>query len=75
MSTVLRYVQHRITSHPEGEVTVSAQCLAGDCDWTCLPIADVAAVDVACMAHTGRTGHPTFARRYEDVALVERVGE
>ncbi|WP_327169062.1 hypothetical protein [Streptomyces subrutilus] len=75
MSTVLRFVQHRIISHPRGEVTVSAQCLDGDCGWSALPNPDVASVDVECMAHTGRTGHPTFARRYEDVALVERVGE
>ncbi|MFE9257910.1 hypothetical protein [Streptomyces sp. NPDC006879] len=75
MSTVLRYAVHRIISHPAGEVTVSAQCLAADCGWVAAPSADVAAVDVACMSHTGRTGHPTFARRYEDVALVERVGE
>jgi hypothetical protein len=73
MSTVLRYVQHRIVSHPQGEVSVSAQCLAGDCTWICPPTSDIAAADVACMAHTGRTGHPTFARRYEDVALVTRV--
>lgn len=73
MSTVLRFVRHRIVSHPEGEVTVSAQCLAADCGWSALPSADVAAVDVACMSHTGRTGHPTFARKYEDVALVTRI--
>lgn len=75
MSTVLRFVQHRIISHPEGEPTVSARCLSGDCDWSASPTADVASIDVDCMAHTGKTGHPTFARRYEDVALVERVGE
>ncbi|MGW0362663.1 DUF7848 domain-containing protein [Streptomyces sp. NPDC002990] len=74
MSTLLRYVTHRIVSHPQGEVTVSAQCLDGACGWTAGPITDVASVDVDCMAHTGLTGHPTFARRYEDVALVERVG-
>lgn len=71
----MRYVQHRIRNHPEGEITASAQCLAPDCAWTALPTADVAAVDVACMGHTGRTAHPTFARTYEYVALVERVGE
>lgn len=75
MSTLLRFVQHRIISHPDGEVTVSAQCLDGACGWVAGPIADVAQVDIDCMAHTGRTGHPTFARRFEDVALVERTGK
>ncbi|MGW7140266.1 DUF7848 domain-containing protein [Streptomyces xanthophaeus] len=73
MSTVLRYVEHRIASHPSGEITVSAQCLDGACGWTAGPVADAAQVDVDCMSHTGRTGHPTFARKYEDVALVARV--
>ncbi|MEV7525541.1 hypothetical protein [Streptomyces sp. NPDC091371] len=70
MSTVLRFVTHRIISHPAGGVTVSAQCLDAGCGWTAGPVADVAQVDVDCMSHTGRTGHPTFARKYEDVALV-----
>ncbi|WP_456293824.1 DUF7848 domain-containing protein [Streptomyces goshikiensis] len=73
MSTVMRYVRHRITSHPTGEISVSAQCLDPDCGWASAVIPDVAAVDVACMSHTGRTGHPTFARKYEDVALVTRI--
>lgn len=73
---ILRFVTHRITSHPEGEVTVSARCLHGECDWVAEPSADVAKVDVECMAHTGRNvSHDTFARRYEDVALVTRLGE
>ncbi|MFF0224546.1 hypothetical protein [Streptomyces sp. NPDC004629] len=25
------------------------------------------------MTHTGRTGHPTFARTFQDVALVRRL--
>ncbi|CAL9380559.1 hypothetical protein SUDANB120_01048 [Streptomyces sp. enrichment culture] len=75
MSTVLRFVQHRITRHPQAEITASAQCLDPDCGWSALPTGDVASVDVECMAHTGRTRHTTFARQYEDVALVERIGD
>ncbi|MGW0468262.1 DUF7848 domain-containing protein [Streptomyces sp. NPDC003027] len=72
MSTVLRFVTHRITRHPDAEVTASARCLHDECGWEAHPRADVAGVDVDCMAHTGDTGHGIFARRYEDVAVVVR---
>ncbi|WP_073757536.1 DUF7848 domain-containing protein [Streptomyces sp. CB02923] len=75
MSTrsVIRAVQHAIGTHPRSDVTVSARCLAGGCLWTLAVTADLKAADLAAMAHTGRTGHPTFARTFEDVALVRRL--
>ncbi|MGP9017155.1 DUF7848 domain-containing protein [Streptomyces sp. BR1] len=70
---VIRPVKHAIGTHPRGEVTVSARCLDGGCTWTLDATPDLKAADLAMMSHTGRTGHPTFARRYEDVALVRRL--
>ncbi len=72
--TVLRFVTHRIKRHPESEATASAHCLHGGCDWEARPNTDVNKVDDQCMEHTGRLrDHTTFARRFEDVALVERL--
>ncbi|MFH8344656.1 hypothetical protein [Streptomyces sp. NPDC018045] len=75
MSTrsVIRAVKHAIGTHPQSEVTVTAQCLSGGCSWTLAATTDLKAADLAMMAHTGRAGHPTFARTYEDVALVRRL--
>lgn len=71
---VLRYAEHRIRRHPESEAVASARCLHGACRWEAPPNADVGAVDIACMAHTGRhPDHDTFARMFTDVALVERT--
>lgn len=70
---VIRHVQHSIGTHPRGEVSVSARCLDGGCGWTLAATANLKAADVAMMSHTGRTGHPTFARTFEDVALVRRL--
>ncbi len=66
-------VKHTIGTHPRGEISVSARCLDGGCGWTLEATADLKAADLAMMTHTGRTGHPTFARTYEDVALVRRL--
>ncbi|WP_367132304.1 MULTISPECIES: DUF7848 domain-containing protein [Streptomyces] len=75
MSTrsVIRHVQHAIGTHPRAEVTVTSRCLDGACPWALEPTADLKAADEAMMTHTGRTGHPTFARTFEDVALVRRL--
>ncbi|GAA0377027.1 hypothetical protein GCM10010319_64490 [Streptomyces blastmyceticus] len=70
---MIRTVKHTIGTHPRGEITVSARCLDGGCLWTLAATADLKAADLAMMAHTGRTGHPTFARTFEDVALVRRL--
>ncbi|WP_443729048.1 DUF7848 domain-containing protein [Streptomyces adelaidensis] len=69
--TVLRYVQHRITQHPNTDVTFEAECLK--CEWKATPSTDGAAVDVECMGHTGRAGHPGFRRICTSFALVERI--
>ncbi|WP_051738508.1 hypothetical protein [Streptomyces rimosus] len=71
--SVIRAVKHTIGTHPQSEITVSACCLTGGCSWTLTPTADLRAAGLAAMAHTGRTGHPTFARTFQDVALVRRL--
>ncbi|WP_436842155.1 DUF7848 domain-containing protein [Streptomyces virginiae] len=70
---VLRYATHRISRDQGEKVAASATCRTKGCDWLTGPSDDPSAVEVACMAHTGRTGHQGFARRFEDVALVERI--
>jgi hypothetical protein len=69
--SVLRYVLHRITPHPDTDVTFEAECLR--CDWTAEPADDSAPVDVACMSHTGLTGHAGFRRMCTSFALVVRA--
>ncbi|MCC2278983.1 hypothetical protein LKL35_26660 [Streptomyces sp. ET3-23] len=66
-------MKHTIGTHPRGEITVTARCLDGGCTWTLAPTADLKAADMAMMTHTGLKGHPTFARTFEDVALVRRL--
>lgn len=73
VGTVMRFVTHRITRHPDAEVTVTAQCLKPDCGWSVASTSDVKQADIDCMAHTGATGHGIFARKYEDVAVVVRT--
>jgi hypothetical protein len=69
---VLRYVQHRITQHPNTDVTFEAECLR--CKWTATPSTDGAAVDLECMQHTGRNSdHTGFRRVCTSFALVVRV--
>lgn len=70
---VIRPVKHSIGTHPRGEITVSARCLDGACSWTPAATSDLKAADLAMMTHTGLSGHPTFARAFEDVALVHRL--
>ncbi|SOE30201.1 DUF7848 domain-containing protein [Streptomyces sp. OK228] len=71
MPAVLRYVQHRITQHPNTDVTFEAECLK--CEWQATPSTDGAAVDVECMGHAGREGHQGFRRICTSFALVERI--
>ncbi|MFE7037919.1 hypothetical protein ACFU9X_00230 [Streptomyces atratus] len=60
---------HRITVHPDVDVTFEAECLW--CDWAAEPSADSARVDVACLSYTGRSGHKAVAL----VAVIRRVDE
>ncbi|WP_443061019.1 DUF7848 domain-containing protein [Streptomyces sp. NBC_00464] len=46
-----RYVLHKITEHPDTEVTFEAECLW--CDWKSTPATDPEPVDVECISHTG----------------------
>ncbi|MFK8849269.1 hypothetical protein [Streptomyces sp. Ac-502] len=66
-------MKHAIGTHPRSDVTVSSCCLAGGCLWTLAATTDLEAADLAMMTHTGRTGHPAFARTFQDVALVRRL--
>ncbi|PWG14541.1 hypothetical protein DF268_04410 [Streptomyces sp. V2] len=68
--SVMRYVEHRITQHPDTDVTFEAECL--HCKWTATPATDGAAVDVECMSHTGRSGHKGFRRICTSFAMVVR---
>lgn len=70
---VLRYVTHRITQHPDTDVTFEAECLSYGCEWTAQPTQDGAAVDIACMGHTGRSGHRGFRRLCTSFAFVVRA--
>ncbi|WP_030145897.1 hypothetical protein [Streptomyces violaceorubidus] len=69
--SALRYVQHRITEHPDTDVTFEAECL--HCNWTAQPSTDSAAVDVECMSHTGRSNHKGFRRARTSFAMVVRA--
>jgi len=69
--SVLRYVTHRITQHPDTDVTYEAECLR--CDWKAGPSEDGAAVDLECMRRTGRAGHQSFRRVCTSLALVVRA--
>lgn len=71
--TVLRYVKHRITQHPDTDVTFEAKCLTHGCGWAVQPSTDGAAVDAECMSHTGRTGHGSFRRTCTSFAIVVRA--
>jgi hypothetical protein len=69
--SALRYVSHRISQHPDTDVTFEAECL--HCSWTAQPSTDGAAVDVECMSHTGRSGHKGFRRVCTSFAMVVRA--
>ncbi len=68
--SVLRYVTHRITQHPDTGVTYEAECLR--CGWKAGPSEGGADVDLECMRHTGRSGHQSFRRVCTSLALVVR---
>jgi hypothetical protein len=69
---IARTVQHRITQHPDTDVTFEVECLR--CEWTATPSTDGAAVDLECMQHTGRNSdHTGFRRVFTSFALVVRI--
>ncbi|MEW1611353.1 MULTISPECIES: hypothetical protein [unclassified Streptomyces] len=68
---VLRYVLHRITEHPDTDVTFEAECR--HCGWSSTASTDTEAVDVECMSHTGRSGHKGFRRVRTSFATVVRA--
>lgn len=69
----IRSVSHRITQHPDTDVTYEAECLA--CQWSAKPSTDVRAVDIECMRHAGRSNHRGYRRIVTGFAFVVRDGE
>ena len=69
--TAMRYVMHRITEHPDTDVTFEAECL--HCKWAATPSSESASVDVECMSHTGRSGHKGYRRIRTSFAMVVRA--
>jgi hypothetical protein len=47
---VLRFVEHRITQHPDTDVTFEAECL--HCDWQATPSSDGALAEY--LIHAGQ---------------------
>lgn len=70
---VLRFVQHRITQHPDTDVTYEAECLR--CAWKATPSTDGGAVDVECMGHAGVSNHRGFRRIVTGFAYVVRADD
>jgi hypothetical protein len=68
--TVYVFVKHTIKEHPDTDVTYEAECLW--CDWAATPADDAEPVDIACIQHTGRTGHAGFRRLLTSFAMVIR---
>ncbi|MFE7045138.1 hypothetical protein ACFU9X_38700 [Streptomyces atratus] len=69
--TAMRYVMHKVTEHPDTDVTFEAECL--HCNWKATPAEDSASVDVECMSHTGRSRHAGFRRIRTSFAMVVRA--
>lgn len=72
MGTAFRHVKHTIRRHPGTEATVGARCLKIDCEWTARDGLTVKECELACLGHSGRTGHRSFQRTFTDMAVVER---
>ncbi|AVH95859.1 hypothetical protein C5L38_12885 [Streptomyces sp. WAC00288] len=73
VKAVLRFVEHRITTHPDAESGYSARCLNPDCRWSIAPTADGKQADVDVIEHSAATGHRIFSRVYEAMAVVVPV--
>lgn len=70
---IVRHVVHRITEHPDTEVTYEADCL--HCGWSATPSTDGPAVNLACMEHSGKSNHRGFRRTMTGFIFVVRDGE
>ncbi|MEU7576006.1 hypothetical protein AB0B50_00115 [Streptomyces sp. NPDC041068] len=68
--STMRPIRYTVTSHPDGERTMSADCMSPDCKWSLCPTADVDAGEDALRRHRAETGHALFNRRLEDMACV-----
>ncbi|MFD6416167.1 hypothetical protein [Streptomyces sp. NPDC060194] len=71
--SVFRHVLHKITEHPDSEITYEAACIW--CDWQATPSADSAEVDLACLTHTGASTHKSFRRTRTSLAIVTRADD
>ncbi|MFJ3904848.1 hypothetical protein [Streptomyces sp. NPDC090025] len=69
-ATMAKPLVYRMDRHPDAEVTMTAQCLAGACTWEAQPTADPVQSTVECEAHTADSGHDTFTVALEYIALV-----
>ncbi|MCF3101225.1 hypothetical protein IPZ58_06475 [Streptomyces roseoverticillatus] len=67
----MRHVPHKILEHPDADVKHRAKCR--DCGWRSRETKDSRAVDVACMEHTGRSGHNSFRRHRTSYEVVVRA--
>ncbi|MFY0513528.1 hypothetical protein ACOMD4_24535 [Streptomyces anulatus] len=70
---LVRHVKHTIKQHPNTDVTYEAECL--HCKWAAIPSTTMAAVDVECLSHAGRSNHRGFRRIVTGFAFVIREGE
>ncbi|ROQ27110.1 hypothetical protein EDD98_6767 [Streptomyces sp. PanSC19] len=72
MSTrsVFRFVDYKISVHPDSEPAFTARCLSPDCKWSLAATADGEQADVDCIEHTAATGHGIFSRACEAVSVV-----
>ncbi|MFC7966865.1 DUF7848 domain-containing protein [Streptomyces cinereoruber] len=73
VKSVFRFVDYRISTHPDSELTFTARCLSPGCGWSLAPTADVEQADLDVIEHTADTRHGIFARSYEAVAVVVRA--
>ncbi|MFI0979879.1 hypothetical protein ACH4SP_23110 [Streptomyces sp. NPDC021093] len=70
MRASMRFVRWEILGHPSSEVTLTARCLDPDCRWELAPTGDHRMGNDTIMRHTACTGHATFARSMQDLAVV-----
>ncbi|MFC7979521.1 hypothetical protein ACFUT3_30350 [Streptomyces cinereoruber] len=70
---VLRFVEHTITQHPDGERTITLRCMRPGCGWSVAPTAELGRAQDDAIEHMGRTGHAIFSRTLEDMAVVVRA--
>ncbi|MGA5217326.1 hypothetical protein ACPCAE_14785 [Streptomyces cinereoruber] len=69
---VLRFVDHTITQHPDGERTLTLNCVHPGCGFLVAPTVELDRAQLEAIKHTGRTGHAIFSRLLGDLAVVVR---